>query len=245
MSRNFNSEIEDNSFRAYNYGFDVITRQFLLQEFSRNFDSISAKVLEVGSYDGSMTELILDYFEEIDVVEASSKMANVVREKFGHRVSVHEGMIEEIRIQDKYDAIFLIHTLEHVTDPTSVLLKLKSLLAVKGKIFIAVPNANALSRQIAVSMGIIKYNHDVPEGEAAQGHLRTYSLDTLLFEFKKADLRVIDSGGVILKALANFQLDAALSAGIIDEKYIQAANELARKYPDFSTSIYAVVSAGN
>jgi 2-polyprenyl-3-methyl-5-hydroxy-6-metoxy-1,4-benzoquinol methylase len=245
MSRNFNSEIEDNSFRAYNYGFDVITRQFLLQEFSRNFDSNSAKVLEVGSYDGSMTELILDYFEEIDVVEASSKMANVVREKFGHRVSVHEGMIEEIEIQDRFDAIFLIHTLEHVTDPTSVLIKLKSLLAEKGKIFIAVPNANALSRQIAVNMGIIKFNHDVPDGEAAQGHLRTYSLDTLLFEFKKADLRVIDSGGVILKALANFQLDAALSAGIIDEKYIQAANELAKKYPDFSTSIYAVVSAGN
>ena len=54
-------------------------------------------------------------------------------------------------------------------------------------------------------------------------------------------MEVIDSGGVILKALANFQLDAALAAGIIDEKYITAANELAKKYPDFSTSIYAVV----
>jgi 2-polyprenyl-3-methyl-5-hydroxy-6-metoxy-1,4-benzoquinol methylase len=245
MSRNFNGEIEDNPFRAYNYEFDVITRKFLLQEFSRNFDFNSAKVLEVGSYDGSMTELILDYFEEIDVVEASSKMAKVVQEKFGKRVSVYEGMIEEIEIQEKYDAIFLIHTLEHVSDPTSVLLKLKSLLTERGKIFIAVPNANALSRQIAVSMGIIKFNHDVPEGEAAQGHLRTYSLDTLLFEFKKVGMKVIDSGGVILKALANFQLDAALSAGIIDEKYIHAANELARKYPDFSTSIYAVVSVNN
>jgi hypothetical protein len=70
------------------------------------------------------------------------------------------------------------------------------MLAEGGKIFIAVPNANALSRQIAVNMGIINYNHDVPEGEAAQGHLRTYALDTFLFEFKKVQMEVIDSGGV-------------------------------------------------
>lgn len=241
MSRNFDSEIQNNSFRDYNYGFDVITRKFLLREFSRNFEVDSAKVLEVGSYDGSMTELILDYFEKIDVVEASPKMAQIVKEKFGQRVCVHEGLIEDIDIQEKYDVIFLIHTLEHVTDPSSVLLKLKSMLAEGGHIFIAVPNANALSRQLAVNMGIINYSHDVPEGEAAQGHLRTYALDTLLFEMKKVDLKVIDSGGVILKALANFQIDAALKAGIIDDKYITAANDLAKKYPDFSASIYAVV----
>ena len=89
MSRNFDGEIQDNSFRDYNYGFDVITRRFLLQEFSRNFDANAVKVLEVGSYDGSMTEQILGYFEKVDVVEASSKMAQAVQEKFGHRVCVH------------------------------------------------------------------------------------------------------------------------------------------------------------
>ena len=135
MSRDFDNEVQDNSFRAYNYGFDVITRKFLLKEFARNFNAKTAKVLEVGSYDGSMTELILDYFDKVDVVEASSKMAQVVREKFGPRVCVHEGLIEDIDIQEKYEVIFLVHTLEHVTDPTSVLLKLKSMLVQEGKIF--------------------------------------------------------------------------------------------------------------
>lgn len=242
MSRNFNEETHDNSFRNYNYGFDVITRKFLLQEFSKFFNVNSDKVLEVGSYDGSMTELILEYYKEIDVIEAASDMAKVVQDRLGNRVTVYQGMIEEIQTETKYDVIFLIHTLEHVTEPTSVLTKLKSLLSPQGKIFVAVPNANALSRQIAVSMGIINFNHDVPDGEAAQGHLRTYSLDTFLFEFKKANMNVIDSGGVILKAFANFQMDAALSAGIIDGKYITAANNLAKKYPDFATSIYAIVT---
>jgi hypothetical protein len=91
-------------------------------------------------------------------------------------------------------------------------------------------------------MGIINYNHDVPEGEAAQGHLRTYSLDTLLFEFRNIGLEIIASGGVILKAFANFQMDAAMSSGIITKHYLDAANELAKKYPDFSASIYAVVT---
>jgi SAM-dependent methyltransferase len=242
MSRNFDEEILDNSFREYNYGFDVVTRTYLLQEFSMYFKVDTDKVLEVGSFDGSMTELILEYFDKVDVVEASSSMARIVKDKFGDRVNVHQGLIEDIQIQEKYDVIFLVHTLEHVTDPASVLIKLQSMLNPEGKIFVAVPNANALSRQIAVSMGIINYNHDVPEGEAAQGHLRTYSLDTLLFEFRNIGLEIIASGGVILKAFANFQMDAAMSSGIITKHYLDAANELAKKYPDFSASIYAVVT---
>jgi 2-polyprenyl-3-methyl-5-hydroxy-6-metoxy-1,4-benzoquinol methylase len=242
MSRNYNEELQNNSFREYNYKFDVITRRYLLKEFSKYFRVNSDKVLEVGSYDGSMTELILEYFNEVDIVEASSEMAQTVQGRFGERVSVFQGLIEDVQLRSKYDVIFLIHTLEHVTDPGLVLTKLKGMLTPGGKIFVAVPNANALSRQIAVSMGIVNYNHDVPEGEAAQGHVRTYSLDTLLFEFKKIDATVIDFGGVILKAFANFQIDAAISAGIIDENYIKAANDLAKKYPDFSTSIFAIVT---
>jgi hypothetical protein len=37
-------------------------------------------------------------------------------------------------------------------------------------------------------------------------------------------------------------MDAALSAGRIDEKNINADNMLANKYPYFSTSIYAIVT---
>jgi 2-polyprenyl-3-methyl-5-hydroxy-6-metoxy-1,4-benzoquinol methylase len=242
MTRNFNEEIQNNSFREYNYKFDVLTRRYLMREFSKYFKVESDKVLEVGSYDGSMTELILEYFTEIDVIEASSEMAQIVQNKFGNRVKVYQNLIENVQIESKYDVIFLIHTLEHVTDPFFVLTKLKRMLSPNGKIFVAVPNANALSRQIAVSMGIIDFNHAVPKGEAAQGHLRTYSLDTLMFELKQVNAMVIAFGGVILKAFANFQLDQAISAGIIDENYINAANELAKKYPDFSTSIYAVVT---
>jgi 2-polyprenyl-3-methyl-5-hydroxy-6-metoxy-1,4-benzoquinol methylase len=231
----------NNSFRKYNYEFDLITRKYLLREFSRSFQPNISTILEVGSYDGSMTELILEYFDKIEVVEASSNMVETIKEKFGTRVKVHAGLVEEIDLPTRFDVIFLVHTLEHVNDPTTVLKKLKNLLAPGGRLFVAVPNANALSRQIAVSMGILNFNHDVPEGEAAQGHLRTYALDTFLFEFRKLNFEIVDSGGVILKALANFQMDAALKEGIIDDNYIKAANDLARKYPDFSTSIYAVV----
>lgn len=46
--------------------------------------------------------------------------------------------------------------------------------------------------------------------------------------------------GVFLKALANFQLDSALESGIIDDAYINAANSLAKIYPDFAASLIAV-----
>jgi 2-polyprenyl-3-methyl-5-hydroxy-6-metoxy-1,4-benzoquinol methylase len=241
--RDFNQELRDNEFRKYNYGFDIITRRYLLKEFSAHFsEGYKSSVLEVGSFDGSMTELILEYFSEIEVVEAAREMADLVKTKFGKRVKIHQGLIENVKIERKFDCIFLIHTLEHVDDPVSVLKLLAEKLKSSGKLFIAVPNANALSRQIAVQMGIIESNQAVPSGEAAQGHQRTYALDTLRRDVLASGLIINKLGGVILKAFANFQLDAAMSSGIIDLKYIDAANELAKIYPDFSTSIFAVVS---
>jgi 2-polyprenyl-3-methyl-5-hydroxy-6-metoxy-1,4-benzoquinol methylase len=241
--RDFNKELLDNDFRKYNYGFDVITRKYLLSEFSGHFTlGRSSSILEVGSFDGSMTELILEYFDKIEVVEASQEMANVVKDKFGEQVEIHQGLIENVSLVKKYNYIFLIHTLEHVENPVEVLKLLASKLEKTGMLFIAVPNANALSRQIAVQMGIIEFNQAVPPGEAAQGHQRTYSLDTLRSDVLNSGLKIRDQGGVILKALANFQMDAALASGIISLDYIDAANNLAKIYPDFSTSIFVVAT---
>jgi 2-polyprenyl-3-methyl-5-hydroxy-6-metoxy-1,4-benzoquinol methylase len=239
--RDYDKEIEDNSDRKYNYNFDIICRRFFLKRIDRYLNKdINAKSLEIGSFDGSMTDLILEKLGFVHVLEPSKKMVDLLSQKFEGKVNVHEGIIEKFESKIKFDNLFLVHTLEHVDNPVLVLDKIYDLMSPEGLVFIAVPNGNAISRQIAVKMRLIEHNTAVTSGERAQGHLRTYTLDTLLSDVTKSKLKIVDYGGIIFKALANFQFDKALDIGIISEEYLNAADQLAIEHPNFGASIYVI-----
>ena len=110
----------------------------------------------------------------------------------------------------------------------------------KGLLIVMVPNANALSRQIAVKAGIISHNAAVTDGEYEHGHRRTYTIDVLSYQIKNSGFSIVETGGIFLKGLANFQLDRALEHEVIDHKYIEGCLELGKIYPDFCSSIFIV-----
>lgn len=243
--RDFDKEAMNNAGRFYNYKSDALFRKLMLEDFAPSIASTEGALsLEIGSYDGSMTDQILDYSSNLTVVEPSRDMSEKIKLRFGSRVEVFNSTIEDFSSKKKFDNIFLIHTLEHVNSPIEVLIKIKKHLTPSGRLFIGVPNANALSRQIAVHMGLITHNSAVLDSEAKQGHLRTYSIDTLRRDIIESGLEIRQITGVFLKGLANYQLDAAISQGIIDESYISAANSLAKIYPDFAASLIAICSLG-
>ncbi len=237
--RNHNHEYEDNETRKYAYDFDSTIRRYLLRTLERHFVQ-GGSVLELGCFKGDMTEQILEYFPKITVVEAASELAEIVRDRFPGRVQVINSTFEDAQIDLRYDNIFLVHTLEHLDDRIGILATIRNWLSPAGKLFVAVPNANALSRQIAVKMGLIDYHSAVTQAEAKHGHRCTYSMDILLSEMRQAGYRIEDYGGVLLKPLANFQFDRAIEEGIVSEAYVEACHELAKTYPDLSASLYVV-----
>lgn len=239
--RNHDLEYQDSDARKYSYDFDTVVRKYLLRTIEPYFKR-DGTALELGCYKGDMTEQILDYFPAVTVIEASSDLASMVQQRFSRRVSVINSTFEDALIQDRYDNVFIVHTLEHLDDPVGILKKIRGWLTPAGRLFVAVPNANALSRQIAVKMGLVEYNSAVTPGEARHGHRRTYSTDVLLDQIRRSGYRVVDYGGVLVKPLANFQLDKAMSLGIVEGAYLDACNELAKTYPDLTASIYAVCS---
>lgn len=237
--RNHNLEYQDSQARKYSYDFDAIIQRYLLRTLEPYF-APSGTALELGCFKGDMTEQILEYFPRIKVVEAASDLAAVVRQRFPGTVDVVNSTFEEARIDVPCDNIFLVHTLEHLDERVAILAKIRTWLSGRGRLFVAVPNANALSRQIAVKMGLIDHNSAVTPAEAEHGHRCTYSMDVLLSELRRAGYRIEAYGGVLVKPLANFQFDRAIAAGIVDEAYLDACNELARTYPDLAASLYAV-----
>jgi 2-polyprenyl-3-methyl-5-hydroxy-6-metoxy-1,4-benzoquinol methylase len=201
-------------------------------------------LLEMGCFRGHFTGLLCNRFAEVDVVDASGECIAAASGVIGGRARFFNARFEDFHPSTRYRNIVLSHTLEHIDEPVALLRHIAAWLAEGGRLFVATPNARAGSRQLAVAMGLMERNEAVTPAEQAHGHRRTYALDTLRSDILAAGLRIVRHGGVCFKALANFQIDAALEAEIISRQYLDACFELGRTYPDLCSSIYAVCESG-
>jgi 2-polyprenyl-3-methyl-5-hydroxy-6-metoxy-1,4-benzoquinol methylase len=239
--RDFNKEFFDNRAK-YAYNFDFIMRKYMMKAFLPFM--LEGKALEMGCYKGDFTEKLLEYYQDLTVIEAASELAEFTTSRLGSKVKMINSTFEEVETEEKYDAIFFMHTLEHVDDAVDVLKRVNSWLSDKGRLFLVVPNGNAPSRQIAVKMGLISHNTAITDSEFEHGHRRTYVLDTLEKDALLANLNVIHRGGIVFKALANFQMDKLLELNIIDEKYIEGCYKLGMEHPHLCASIFLVCEKG-
>jgi 2-polyprenyl-3-methyl-5-hydroxy-6-metoxy-1,4-benzoquinol methylase len=246
MTRNYDTEMQDNEARKYAYNFDFdVMHGFMIRSFEPFFNKGSA--LELGSFMGSFTQRLLDYFDDITCVEASSDAIAEARAKLGDRASLIHSTFEAALLPRRYDNIILTHVLEHLDDPVGLLRRINDeWLSEQGRLFLVCPNANAPSRQIAVKMGLITHNAAVTPAERDHGHRRTYALDTLERDSATAGLSVRHRSGIFFKALANFQFDKLLGTGtdIISPAYLEGCYALGQQYPDLCASIFLLCEKG-
>lgn len=240
MSRDYNAEFLDNE-RQYAYDFDVVLRHYMLRALRPLF--VPGTALELGCFEGGMTALLLDEFASVTVVEASGDLIDRARDRVQGRARFVHGLFEDVQLPDLYDNVFLVHTLEHLDEPVATLHRIGRWLKPNGRLFVVVPNADAPSRQIAVSMGLISHNAAVTDAERAHGHRITYSLDTLERDVRMSGLNVQSRGGVLFKPFANFQFDQVLKAGIVGTPYLDGCYALGMRYPELCASIYLVCDA--
>lgn len=221
------------------HDFDLRMHGYLWRSFEPWFPSARVSALELGAFHGEMTKRIVAEFPDTTVVEASAECIAITKAKLPLVEYVHR-TFETALLEPRYDAIFLIHSLEHVDDPVAVLERCREWLAPGGRLFVAVPNGLAMSRQIAVQMGLLDECRSVTEAERAHGHQRTYVPQSLITDIQLAGLTLYARGGCFLKCLANFQIDLALKHGVIDEQYLEGCFQMGAQFPDLAASIYAV-----
>jgi 2-polyprenyl-3-methyl-5-hydroxy-6-metoxy-1,4-benzoquinol methylase len=244
MSRDYNAETVDNE-RQYAYGFDFdVMHPLMVRSFAPFFRPGS--MLELGSYQGDFTRRLREHFSDISCVEASDQAMALAQKRLGSEgIEFHNALFEQVTLPRRYDNIVMTHVLEHLDDPVAVLRRVnQEWLAPGGRFFLACPNANAPSRQIAVKMGLIEHNAAVTPAEAEHGHRITYALDTLERDATRAGLKVLHRSGIFFKALANFQWDKLLKTDIISPAYLEGCYQLGQQYPDLCSSIYLVCEAG-
>ncbi len=244
-TRDYNVEIKDTNDHKYAYSFDCdVMHPFMIRSFESFFNQGS--LLELGSFKGDFTRRFQPYFDDITCVEASDVAIAEAKQKLGDKVKFVNSLFENASLPRRYDNIVLTHVLEHLDDPVLVLKRInEEWLTENGRFFLACPNANAPSRQIAVKMGLITHNSAVTPAEAEHGHRRTYTLDTLERDAVAAGLKVVHRSGIFFKALANFQWDRLLQTDIISKEYLEGCYQLGMQYPDLCASIFLVCRKGH
>jgi 2-polyprenyl-3-methyl-5-hydroxy-6-metoxy-1,4-benzoquinol methylase len=241
-TRDYNAEHKDDGARRYAYRFDAVLRRYIMRALDPFLPA--GRALEMGCYTGDVTELIAERYDDVTVIEASDELVAAASRRLGGRARFVHGRFETVDLADRFDAVFLIHTLEHLDDPVAVLRRVNGWLTDRGRLFVVVPNANAASRQIAVQMGLIAFNDAVTEDERVHGHRTTYRMDTLERDALDAGLRIVHRSGVFFKPLANYQFDALMGGDVITDDYLEGCYRLGMHYPDLCASIWLACERG-
>jgi len=239
--RDLNQEFSDNQHRKYAYSFDYHMHDYMLRTFEPFLPK--GRALELGCYEGAFTEKLTTLYDDLTVVEGASKLIAKAQSRIGKRANFILDQFERFKPRGCFEAIFLLHTLEHIDEPVPLLQRIGSWLSPDGRLFLAVPNAYAASRQIAVAMGLIASPTAVTQGEHLHGHRRTYCLETFKGDITAAGLNIVESGGILFKPLANFQFDTLLEKQIILKDFLDGCYLLGKHYPELCASIYAICEA--
>lgn len=215
-----------------NEDFDKHLIQYDAQVLKRN--SKGGRVLEVGCSSGVLTEKLINFYEEVYVVEGSKTYFEYVKKKFKKcgNIKIYFSLVENFSPHTKFNEIVLAHLLEHLDDPVKQLKRVKKWLYKDGVIHICVPNANSLHRRIGKIMGLISRLDELHLRDIKLGHKRVYTKEGLFTDISKAGLTIERCEGVFLKPLSNEQMKN-WHTDLLDALFI-----IGQELPDYCAEIY-------
>jgi 2-polyprenyl-3-methyl-5-hydroxy-6-metoxy-1,4-benzoquinol methylase len=196
--------------------------------------------LELGCEIGYMSELLAPLVDQLDIVDASDLFLEKTKARVIPNARYFCSLFEEYKADCTYDSVFASHVLEHLFDVQQVLKMVRRSLAPKGLLFVAVPNARALSRQLARHMGLLDSLYALTPNDLRGGHRRVYDQVTLRRELELAGFEIVVQGGIFFKPLADFQMDRLIDIDILGEPQLEGLFSLGYEYPDMCADVYAV-----
>jgi len=189
--------------------------------------------LELGTSDGTMTNLLVNDFKSLVTVDGSQELIDVIPQRPNLRKIC--SYFENFEPNEKFDTILMEHILEHVDDPVGLLKRAKKWLSPEGVIIAGVPNGDSIHRLAAVEMGLLKTKTQLNDRDHILGHQRVYTMESFLNDIKSTGLDIKHKGGVFLKPLSNGQIDKDWSNEMMDAFY-----NLGKQFPDHCAEIFVV-----
>jgi SAM-dependent methyltransferase len=197
-------------------------------------------LLELGLGHGHSTMVFSRHFADHVVLEGSPAVIGHFRSQHPDaRARVVETYFETFDTDQRFDVIVMGFVLEHVDDPQALLRRYREFLAPAGRIFVAVPNAEALNRRLGHLAGVLADLTELSEHDHRLGHRRFYSAPSLRAEVAQAGFSVDRLEGIYLKPFTTRQIVSLQ----LERKYIDALCRVGQDYPELCCGLLAEVSA--
>ncbi len=196
--------------------------------------------LELGCSDGYFTEMLASRVKTLDVVDGSIAFIEEARKRKINNTKYFHSLFEEYQPDVKYDYVFASYIMEHVLEPKLVLDMVNRVLKPDGVFYIVVPNSRALSRQLAMHMGLYNDLKQLTENDLKFGHRRVYDRVNLNRDIESSGFYNIAQGGIMLKILADFQMDKLIQTGVLQEPQLRGLFKLGFEYPDLCGSLFSI-----
>jgi 2-polyprenyl-3-methyl-5-hydroxy-6-metoxy-1,4-benzoquinol methylase len=150
------------------------------------------KVLDIGCSSGVFLDMMRTKGWDVAGVELCGEFVKLARELFGLE-NIFNGTLEEARFEDEsFDLITMWDLVEHVPDPSSLLLEAERILKPTGLLLILTPDENSLIKYLTnmsyrITLGHFRLPVSVIYDEH---HLFYFNLRSLDYALKNAGLRL-------------------------------------------------------
>lgn len=193
-------------------------------------------LLSLGIGHEIVSKSLMNKVKNYHIIEGSGEIIKnyISNLSLPNNVKIQETYFEDFECNLKFDAIEMGFVLEHVEDPLLVLKKFSKYLKEDGTIFIAVPNARSLHRQVGYEAGLLDDIYSLSKEDLELGHKRYFDLESIIQLINESGLKIRKIEGIMLKPLTTSQIN---SLNLLKE-VINALMKLSVNYPDISNSIY-------
>ena len=200
----------------------------------------AGSVLELGLGHGFAANIFSTNFRRHVVLEGSpAVIQNYKTRNPACDAQIVETYFEEFHTGEKFDVIVMGFVLEHVDDPVKLIRQYANYLSPRGKLFLAVPNAEVLNRRLGHLAGMLESMETLSENDLLLGHKRYYTVGSLSAEIARAGYQIDKMEGIYLKPFTTGQI---ISLNL-DQKVIRALCQVGMDYPELSCGILAQISA--
>lgn len=142
-------------------------------------------------------------------------------------------LFELFETAETFDAIEMGFVLEHVEDPALVLARFRRFLRPEGALFVAVPNARSLHRQVGRAAGLLDDVYRLSEHDLQLGHRRYYDLDSLTALASGAGFQIVRVEGIQMKPATTAQLESLALPPHVERAFFEVGVD----YPDLCNAL--------
>ncbi|MCG9584135.1 class I SAM-dependent methyltransferase [Vibrio tubiashii] len=203
---------------------------------------VKGTLLELGVGHGYSCRQFANQVDEYTILDGSPAVIAQFRENNPdlNHIKIVETYFETFDTQECFDNIVMGFVLEHVEDPEQILKKYRPLLSENGRLFISVPNAGSLHRQLAHIAGMLPDLEQLSESDLELGHVRYFTVDTLKALVESCGYEVVNVEGLFLKPFTTSQITSLN----LDDKIFNALMEKGIDYPELSTGFLLEAKLG-